>query len=220
MRKASARFAKGKLQEAHDLYGDAAARYGEAAEGLEALRAALALYTRAMFVIAGDAIGDADEDVRRGSALVAKRDDAEGRRFRGLFLMQAAVLNARANRVGRDEIRSSFGEARGLLAESGLALDQVEVERAAAAAWSRRGEHAWAREAAEAAVVAAGDDTALLVHARRTLADVHEAAGQIKEAIDALSSAFQSAAGRAFYSTRTELDDRITALKRKLDAGD
>lgn len=218
MRKASARFAKGKIQDAHDVYGEAARRYGPDARDVEGLRAALALYTRAMFVLAGDAQGDATEDVRAGLALMEGRDDAEARRFRGLFSGQAGVIAARDTTRDLTEATSAFGAARSLLAAEGRPHDRVELERTAALALSGRGEEAAAREAAEAAVVAAGDDRRLVVHARRTLADIHEAAGRIEDAIDALSTAFQVASGREFHATRNDLDDRITELRKKSEA--
>jgi tetratricopeptide (TPR) repeat protein len=223
MRKASGRFARGATQEAHDLYGKAIERYRaeiakQGRDGLAALRAALAHYTRAMLVIKGDAAGDASADVQRGLDLMAGREDAEALRFQGLFAFQEALLIGRRGKS--EEAALAFRKARALLRDHGLPFDLVELDRERALLFSESGDHAAAREAAEAALQSAHQDQDLTIHARRTLAEVHEAAGDFDAAIDALSTAYQAAAGSRLHSARTELDERIRSLRERAKAAD
>ena len=115
MRKASEAFAKGKFQKAHRAYGDALKAYaGDDTAPRE--RIALALYTRAMLVLSGDATGQVQVDLDAGDRLCAGEVEFPGRaRFAGLFLFARAFWK-RQNDL-QDEAQGLLDRAREILGE-------------------------------------------------------------------------------------------------------
>ncbi len=210
MRKASESFLGGKMQKAYKQYGQAAKAYQASSEA-KMERCALALYTRAMFILSGDASGHVQEDLDAGDKLVADTEFDGRVRFRGLF------LHARSRwRRQHDDLEAAqtyLDQARLALTEEGLSLDLLDLDREQARLCLERKEWEEAEEAAKRSVDNSPNPQQT-IESRILLSEVYRAQNRMKEVLAAL----EVAAAVAFESDDKDqlwdLQDRISILKR------
>ncbi|MCB9832342.1 MAG: hypothetical protein H6807_07700 [Planctomycetes bacterium] len=211
MRKASEAFAKGKFQKAHRAYGDALKAYaGDDTAPRE--RIALALYTRAMLVLSGDATGQVQVDLDAGDRLCAGEVEFPGRaRFAGLFLFARAFWK-RQNDL-QDEAQGLLDRAREILGDQGRPHDLFELEREQV----RLATEARDLERAEAAAIRAADQAQgpkMIIMGRLLVAGVLEARGHWSEMLQVLDRAASYAFDHELKDELWDLQDRIDILKR------
>ncbi len=211
MRKASEAFARQKLQKAYRAYGDALGAYAEDPESPRE-RIALAHYTRAMLILAGDATGQVATDLDAGDRLCAEsRDFLEKERFAALFRYARACWRRQNDAL--QEAQALLGEAREVLERRGRPHDLFELEREQVRLATERREY----EVAEAAARRAADHAQspkMVVMARLLVAGVHEARADWPGMLEVLEKAASFAYDHELKNELWDLQDRIAILKR------
>ena len=191
------------LQQAVDAYGRS--------EAAPPARIALALYTRAMLVVRGDATGDVQDDLDRGDDLV-REGFPEAPRFRGLFRFVRSSWLRLDDEL--DEAQRLLDGARIDLKTAGIHFDRFELEREQARLACDRRDWSRAVEAAEAALSEASAPAQAIL-ARTQLADVHEAHSDPAACLAALDAAASAAYDAGLKEPLWELQDRIKLMKER-----
>ncbi|MFT7616515.1 MAG: hypothetical protein ACI97A_000137 [Planctomycetota bacterium] len=210
MRKASESFAGGKMQKAYKQYGQAAKAYELAPEAPRE-RWGLALYTRAMFILSGDASGHVESDLDEGDRLVAAEEFAGRDRFRGLFLF--ARSKWRRQHEDLEPAQEFLTAARACLEESGGPIDALEIDREQARLGVDRKEWDIA-EAAARKSVDGSPDPRQSIESRILLSEVFRSQERMGEVLATLEAAASLAFDTEHKEQLWDLKDRIAILKR------
>ena len=210
MLKASEAFAAGKMQKAYKLYGRASDAYRDVPDAPQERRA-LALYTRAMFILCGDATGRVEEDLDAGDALVSGTDFSGRERFRGLF--RCARARWRRQHDDLDEADRLLQEAESLLTCHGTPVDRLELFREMTRLCLEQRDWERAESAARKAVEESPDARQAL-EARTLLAEVFRAQGRMAEVLEVLELAASEAYDLSLKDELWDLQDRIEIIRR------
>ena len=210
MRKASEAFAKGKMQKAHRTYGQALRAYETLAD-TPWDRVALALYTRVLLVLGGDATGDVTPDLDRGDEITAHREFVDSRRFGALFRLARARW--RRQHEDLESARRHLDDARLELNDHGRTFDLFELEQETLRL--AMDEEAW--DLAEAAGHRALDHCngpKQVIHVRILRSEVFRAQKRMKDVLLCLEKAASLAYDKELKDQLWDLQDRIRILKR------
>ncbi len=210
MRKAAESFAGGKMQKAYKQYGMAAKAYEASADAPQERRA-LALYTRAMFILSGDATGDVEENLDLSDAMVSKEEFSGQVRFRGLFFLARAKWRRQHDDLEKSQHFLDLGRV--ALLEEGEPVDCVELDREQARLSMDQKNWQRAEECAQRSVEASRIPRQS-IESRVLLSEVYRAQERMKDVLSTLEVAASTAFDADCKDELWDLQDRIQILKR------